>query len=163
MRLDREHRDLVNDLFDEAVLRHGKNHVDAASNVIDELRSMEAGGHAWAAVVLEACLLDGMTKRIKGRAKRSVVAVPSKTGRVATMPAQYSRRTAEGSHQMAFWYDMPLEELAVVIESMTKQAGVLNQRVNRMRRGHDLAVEHQVGTAREGFAAVGIDIEAVAS
>lgn len=163
MKLDHETQDLINQLYDEAVLAHGKDHIAAASQALDDLRSLEAGGHAWATVVLDACVLDGLTKRIKVRAKRSLISVPSKTGAKATMPGRYSRQRADGSRQLELWVDLPLDELRDVLRGLQRQAGVLNQRASRMQLGIDLAEKHGVNTAREGFAAEGIQIEEAVS
>lgn len=159
MNLDRDAIDQLNDLLDEAVVRHGRDHIAAASTALDQLRRLEAGGIPWAGHVLDAAQLDGITKRIKGRARRSVVSVPSRTGKSARMPQSYSRRRADGSYQLELWMDMPLDQLATVIAGLDRQAGVLNQRGSRMRWGLELAEKHGVATARLGFEAEGVAID----
>lgn len=156
--LGREQLDVINKIYDDAVLRHGKDHIAAAADALDELRALEAGGHQWVATVLDAFLMQGVTRKIKERAKRSVISVPSKTGVNARMPAAYSRKGADGSQQLVLWLDAKLDELQAIIDGLAGQAGVLLQRKGRMQLGYDLAVKHGAETAREGFTAEGIEI-----
>jgi hypothetical protein len=154
-----EQQAIANAVYDEALIVCGSDHIAAANFVQEAFVALEAAGQVWASTLIDAATQDGFRKRVKIRAKRAVVHIPSASGVDATMPARYARRSADGSVQMSFWLDLPLDALLELVDSMQAQGGVLLQRASRMKRGLDFALEHGVSTAREGFAAAGVEID----
>lgn len=168
MRLPSDDAAALRQIEDEAIAtnRTGSrvNHVAAAAYRRDQLASLEAGGVRWAATVRDAAELDGHAKRIKARIKAQAAALPTATGgRTVIVPMAYSHRADDGSVQLTLWLDMPLDVLAGLIDDLERQAVTLSDRSLVMRYGRDLAVRHRVGTARQGFAAEGIDLEEAAA
>lgn len=168
MRLPPDEAEALRVLEDEAIEANktkGKvDHLDAALQLQDELRRLEAGGVVWVGTVRNGAELDGLTKRIKARIKRRKASLPTGVGdgRVI-IPAAYSRRADDGSVQLTLWWEMPLEELVSLIEDIDRMAQALTDRGLAMRFGLDLARRHGVDTALAGFAAEGIDISQVAA
>lgn len=162
MKLTTQQQAEVESIIDQAVRQHGTDHIAAAYQVDDELVALEAGGHLWAASVLDAARHAGILARVKARAKRVAVHVPF-AGEKRRLPARYSRRLADGTRQLTLWIDVPLDALADIIAGLEAQAKVLDQRSTQMRLGLELARKHGVSTAREGFELEGIDITAVAA
>lgn len=165
--LSEEQRAAIDAIYDEAIgtnrkPKGGCDHVAAASEAMDAIRALVAGNQPWAATVLDARELDGHKAVVRRRAGRGVVVVPNHQGRKVDMPTTYSHRTDDGSRQLTMWLYMSLEELVVLVESMTKQAASLTEHALVMSYGVELARKHGVATAAEGFAAEGIDVEAVA-
>jgi hypothetical protein len=162
--LSREQIDAVNGVWDEALVIHGSDVVAATAHGLRVLTDMEAAGQTWVSSVIDACTHDGARNRVKARAKRAVVHVPSASGLSVAMPARYSRRTASGSVQMEMWMDMPIADLVGVMENLRSQAATAAERAGLMKVGIDLAREYGVNTAREAFQKAGITIaEEVAS
>lgn len=162
MKLTVQQQSEVDAILDQAIRENGTDHIKAAYAAEDELVSLEAGGHAWASSVLDAARHHGMVQRIKIRAKRAAVHVPF-AGEKKALPARYSRRLADGSRQLEFWIDLPLDALSDLIAALRAQSAVLDTRAAQMAEGLRLAQEHGVPTAREGFAAIGIDITTAAA
>lgn len=139
------------------------DHVAAAGYRRDELLSLEAGGHTWAAHVRDAAEMDGHRKVIKNKVKAQPgVSIPAPTGTV-DMPRSYSHRDKDGVVQLTMWLHIPLDELQDIVDALTHQLEVLSDRSLAMRYGLELARKHGVKTAAEGFEAEGIDVEGLAA
>lgn len=167
MRLPSDEASALRKIEDEAIEAHRSSgqvdHLAAAIYRRDTLAALEAGGIVWAAATRDAAELDGHARKIKARIKAQSASLPtSKGGKTVVIPMAYSQRREDGSVQLTLWWDMPLDDLETLIDDLRAQAGVLQERALVMRYGRDLAVRHGVATAREGFAAEGIAIEAAA-
>lgn len=154
-------------LYDAAIFGNSQNgnvdHIAAALEVADAVNSLEAGGQVWAATYDDARRLDGYVKEVKRRSKRKVVSIPAPKIGNTKVPLAYSRKNADGGHQLSLWPYVTLPELEGLIRDMRGQAKTLTSRALAMRFGLDLARKHDVGTAAEGFAAEGIDIAGMAA
>ncbi len=146
--MQREHRQALNDIFDEALADGSHDPAIAVGWAIDELRSLEAGGVQWAADYLEACMWAGLRTRIRSRAR---------TGRAAVAGESVPTCYVTGG-VMTSWMHVPVAELDSVVERLEEQAATLLSHAHIITSGQRLANQHNVDTAWLGFEAAGVSV-----
>lgn len=162
---DENFAELMGPLLDKLILANtvagNIDHLAAAIDFMDAVKDLEAKGVKGAKACREAAELAGhqaTTRRWAGKARYRLKA---KTGSVIVIPAVYSNKTEDGSYQLQLWVDLPLDDLIMQIAALAKQEATLADRVEVMRYGLELARKHRVTTARQGFAAEGVDLVSV--